>query len=86
MEAETIIIMWSILGLINLSILYIIAKQDPKSVYLGHGFLYEVGLLFVWFSFAFIIIPYFLFQYVRKLTIHKLTIFEKKLREELKKK
>lgn len=85
METETIIFIWLIMGLINLIILYIVQKKDPQSLYLGYGLTYEIGLLLIWFSFAFIIIPYFLIQYIRKLIIYKLNLFEKKLKEELNK-
>lgn len=84
-QSEIILLIWLVLGIINISLLYYIIKRSPNNVYIGKGWLYEIGLLLIWFSFAFIIIPYFLLQFARKYLALKLNTFNENLKKKIKK-
>lgn len=89
MNANIIFLAWMIVGLINLIILFIVQKKFPEAFYnaniLSRNLLYQVGVLLIWFTFAFIIIPLILIRFLaRYLNVKANQLLEKI--EEVKKK
>lgn len=85
MNENTIILSWLILGLINVTLLYIAQKKRPGQIYqhLNKGFLHQTGVLILWYIFGFIIIPFMVLNMLRKTMINKLLKVNKKLQETL---
>ena len=82
---EIVILTWMILGFINLVVLYYIQKKHHNLIQgnIPTGMFYEVGILCIWFAFAFMIIPYYLLMYYIKLFYIKLKQLEYKLKQKV---